>query len=105
MRYDELAADLRAHYETTGCRDPDEADGRFAHLKAFFAGQRAATIGQTDATAFVARRQGQGAANGTINRELAVLIRMLRLSPGDLQDVARRLMGQVSGQVATAGAR
>jgi integrase len=79
VRYEELAADLRAHYETTGCRDLEEADGRFAHLTAFFAGRRVVTIGQAEATAYVAQRQTQGAANGTINRELAVLIRMLRL--------------------------
>jgi len=79
IRYDELATDLRTHYETTGRRDLEEADGRLAHLKAFFTGRRAATIGPADATAYVARRQGEGAANATINRELAVLIRMLRL--------------------------
>jgi integrase len=79
VRYDELAADLRSHYETTGCRNLEEADGRFAHLKAFFAGRRVVTIGQAEATAYVAQRQTQGASNGTINRELAVLIRMLRL--------------------------
>jgi integrase len=71
--------DLRRHYETTGCRDLEEADGRLAHLKAFFTGRRAAAIGQPEATAYIAHRQGEGASNGTINRELAVLIRMLRL--------------------------
>ena len=79
ITYDELAADLRLHYETTGCRNLDEADGRFAHLTAFFAGRRAATIGQPQATAYVAHRQAEGAANGTINRELALLVRLLRL--------------------------
>ena len=61
IRYEELAADLRAHYETSGSRDLDEADGRFAHLRAFLTGQRAARIGQADATVYVARRQGEGA--------------------------------------------
>jgi integrase len=77
--YDELAADLRLHYSTTGSRDLEEADGRFAHLQRFFAGRRAATIGQSAATAYAAHRQAQGAANGTINRELAILVRLLRL--------------------------
>jgi Phage integrase family len=79
ITYDELAADLRLHYQTTGCRNVDEADKRFAHLTAFFAGRRAATIGQPEATTYVAHRQAEGAANGTINRELALLVRLLRL--------------------------
>jgi integrase len=37
-------------------------------------------IGQAEATAYVLRRQGEDASNATINRELAVLIRMLRLA-------------------------
>jgi hypothetical protein len=51
-----------------------------AHLDAFFAGRRVASIGGADVTAYVAARQAEGIANGTINRELAVLGRMLRLA-------------------------
>jgi Phage integrase family len=79
INFDELAADLRLHYQTTGCRNLEEADGRFAHLRRFFQGRRAATIGQPEATAYAAHRQTEGAANGTINRELAILTRLLRL--------------------------
>jgi integrase len=78
--YEEAAADLRRYYETTGCRDLAEADGRLAHLNLFFTGRRLAAIGQAEATDYVLKRQGSGAANGTINRELAVLGRMLRLA-------------------------
>jgi integrase len=80
IRYDEIAADLRTHYKTTGCRNLDEADGRLAPLTAFFTGMRVAGIGPTDAAAYVAKRQAAGLSNATINRELAVLIRMLRLA-------------------------
>lgn len=80
VRYDEAAADLRRHYETTGERDLDEADGRLAHLKRHFTGGRIATIGSADVTAYAQRRQQAGAANGTINRELAILARMLRIA-------------------------
>lgn len=38
IRYEEVAKALRTHYETTGCRDLAEADGRLAPLEAFFAG-------------------------------------------------------------------
>lgn len=80
VRYDEAAADLRQHYEATGTRGLEEADYRLAHLKAHFAGVRLASIGPADATAYVAKRQAAEASNGTINRELAVLNRMLRLA-------------------------
>jgi hypothetical protein len=80
VRYDEAAADLRQHYEATGTRGLEEADYRLAHLKAFFTGRRLASIGPADATAYVAKRQAEKASNGTINRELAVLNRALRLA-------------------------
>lgn len=80
VRYDEAAADLRQHYEATGTRGLEEADYRLAHLKAFFTGRRLTSIGPADATAYVAKRQAAEASNGTINRGLAVLNRMLRLA-------------------------
>ena len=80
IRYDEIAKDLRDHYEATGERDLVEADARLKHLKAFFTGRHAASIGPKDATAYAAERQAEDASNGTINREVAVLIRMLRLA-------------------------
>ena len=80
ITYQEVAKDLRTHYETTGCRDLDEADGRLAPLKAFFAGHWVARIGPAEAAAYAAKRQAAGAANATIHRELAVLIRMFRLA-------------------------
>jgi integrase len=72
--------DLRQHYEATGSRDLEETDYRLDHLAAFFAGRRVAAIGQAEAIAYVLTRQGEQASSATINRELAVLIRMLRLA-------------------------
>jgi integrase len=80
VRYEAIAADLRQHYETTGSRNLKEADGRLAPLKAFFAGRRVATIGPADVMAYAAKRQAEAVANATVNRELAVLLRMLRLA-------------------------
>jgi integrase len=77
--YDELAADLRQHYQATGKRDLKEAEHRLAHLDAFFRGWRAVDIGSDLITRYIVRRQGQGASNGTINRDLGVFRRMLRL--------------------------
>ena len=63
-------ADLRRFYSTTRKRDPKEAETRLAHLDAFFTGRRAVGIGWTGMSQYVELRQGQAAANGTINREL-----------------------------------
>jgi integrase len=80
IRYEEVAKDLRQHYQTTGCRNLEEAEGRLKHLDLFFAGRRIAGIGQAEATDYALKRQGESASNATINRELAVLVRMLRLA-------------------------
>jgi len=80
IRYEDVAADLRAHYTATGSRDLTEAEKRLKHLDAFFTGRRLGAIGGADATAYVVRRQAEAAANGTINRELAMLTKMLRLA-------------------------
>jgi len=80
VRYEEAATDLRDHYRTTGRRNLVEAEKRFKHLQTFFHGVRLPSISGASATAYVAHRQQEGAANGTINRELAVLSKMLRLA-------------------------
>jgi hypothetical protein len=58
----------------------EEAEDRLKPLDAFLAGKRIATIGSVDITAYIAKRQGEGASNSTINRDLAVLNRMMRLA-------------------------
>jgi integrase len=80
VKYDEAAADLRSYYVTSGARDPKEAGWRLARLDRYFTGRRLAAIGPADSTVYAQARQGQGASNATINRELAVLGRMLRLA-------------------------
>jgi len=96
VRWEEAAADLREHYKTTGSREVGEAEGRLKHLDAFFTGYRLAGIGPAEVTRYVAKRQAEptqmiaardGAtitrpltSNGSINRELGVLGRLLRLA-------------------------
>ena len=58
----------------------EQAEDRLKHLDVFVAGKRVATIGSADITACVAKRQGEGASNSTINPDLAVLNRMMRLA-------------------------
>src|SRR6476619_6641948 len=50
-------------------------------LDKFVLGHRLAGIGGSEATAYVAHRQTEAVPTAPINRELAVLIKMLRLAP------------------------
>ena len=78
--YDELAGDLRNHYQTTEERDLDEADGRFAHLTPFFTLKRASELGSAAMTKYIAARQSEGTANGAIIQEHGVLGRIFRVA-------------------------
>src|SRR5215813_5346785 len=80
VRYEEARDDLKRHYKTTGSRGLEEAGWRFDHLDGFFAGRRLANITGAIVSEYIARRQGEKAANGTINRELGVLVKVLRLA-------------------------
>jgi integrase len=86
IRYDELSEDLRQFYRTTGKRRLGEVEDRLVYLDRFFGGRRAASIGPAMITEYVAARQAQKTpagtppANRTINIELALLKRMLRLA-------------------------
>jgi integrase len=90
ITYDEARADLIAYYKTSGNRDLREAEARLKHLDTFFSKRRLVTITPDVVTQYAAVRQvdqtddeGEtipGAANGTINRELGTLSKMLRLA-------------------------
>jgi integrase len=86
VRFEEAETDLITFYETTGKRDLREVKYRLAHLRSFFAGRRLANIGPADATAYAEQRRsepdpkGKLPSNGTINRELALLVRLLGLA-------------------------
>ena len=80
VRFDELAEELTIHYATTGSRDPQEAEKRLKPLRRFFIGWRAAQIDGAAFNRYVVKRQATGTANGTINRERSVLLKMLRLA-------------------------
>ena len=77
--YEELANDLQQHYEATGERNLREADTRLNPLGKFFSGFRVVNIGPSQTSKYIQWRQGQGISNSTINRELSVLLKMLKL--------------------------
>jgi hypothetical protein len=94
--FDELRADLSAFYNATGkLRHPADAERRLTHLDTAFRGWPAVNITPAAITAYAAkrltekvpvRRDGQlvpgpnNVAPATVNRELAMLKRLLRLA-------------------------
>ena len=78
--YDELLEDLLADYKSTGTRDVREVGWRLVHLTPYFNGMRAAHITGAAIAKYIEHRQAEGASNGSINREVGVLRKMLRLA-------------------------
>jgi integrase len=104
--YDELVKDLIAYYKTTGKRGIQEVEDRLAHLNLFFNKMRGVNITPALITEYVQKRQGEtthinvekegeeepekrATSNRTINIELAILRKALRLAyeNGKLQRV------------------
>jgi integrase len=75
----ELADDLRAEYKSNGRRSADRLEFSLAHLLPALGTAKAQHLTTAAVTAYTVKRQ-EGAANATINRELAALKRMLRLA-------------------------
>lgn len=96
VRREDVAQDLRDHYTTTKKRASKEVEKRLKPLGEFFKGRRVRSIGPSDVTRYVKWRQTPvtmpaknldspsvvkpGKANGTINRELGILNKALRLA-------------------------
>jgi integrase len=76
----ELAENLKAEYKANGRRSADRLEFSLAHLLPVFGPRRAAQLTSADATTYAAKRLEDGAANATINRELAALKRMFSLA-------------------------
>jgi integrase len=76
----ELADDLKAEYAANGRRSLDRLGFSLAHLLPDLGGYRAVRLSTAHVTAYTVARQQAGAANATINRELAALKRMFRLA-------------------------
>jgi integrase len=95
LTYFELREALIADYKTNQRRwlrkskDGRPYVGGISHLNKFFTGYRALNINTDNIRRYINLRQSEGAANGTINRELALLRRMFRLAVQDrkLRDV------------------
>lgn len=77
--FDELAEDLVNDYKVNQRKSLETLLCRLLHLRAYFSGIRASNISTDMAQRYTLERQGQGAENGTINRELTVLKRLFSL--------------------------
>jgi hypothetical protein len=91
LRFEAAAEDLKNNYRTNGKRSLEGVERRLTlYLEPYFGGRRMAAITTTDVRAYTAQRQAPvmhedgtetpGAANATINRELAALKRMFTLA-------------------------
>lgn len=81
LRFDEAANDLVTDYRVNGKRSLRDVERRIRlHLSRFFGGRRMAALTASDVRAYIDHRQGERAANATINRELAALKRMFALA-------------------------
>jgi integrase len=78
-RFQDLADLLIDDYEINGRRSVVRAKRSVNHLRDFFGLARAIEMTADRVSAFIAFRKRQGAANASINRELAALKRMFRL--------------------------
>jgi hypothetical protein len=80
VTWDTAAADLLAYYRAYGTRNPHEAAGKIRTLGRYFSGVKLVDIDAAAILRYVTHRQRQGLAANTINADLAVLQRTLRLA-------------------------
>ncbi len=79
VKFDDLAKDLITDYKINNKKSTDRAELSVLHLSSFFEGYKVPELTTPKIKAYIAYRQSEGAANGTINRELAALKRSLNL--------------------------
>ena len=79
-RISELAEDFIRDYKINGRASLNDAETRWRlHLEPYFGKMKASQVTSVLLNKYVDKRQQAGAANGTINRELAALKRMFNL--------------------------
>ncbi|HXG50992.1 MAG TPA: site-specific integrase [candidate division Zixibacteria bacterium] len=80
VTFERLAEDLKNDYLVNRKRSLRSVELSLSHLANFFGGDRAVHITTDRIRAYIAQRQSQGAANASINRELAALKRAFTLA-------------------------
>jgi integrase len=79
VRFDELAEDLENSYRIEGRKSMQRLQASLKKLKIFFEGMPVPNIDTSAINRYIMKRQAEGAAPATINRELSALKRMLNL--------------------------
>jgi len=77
--FDELSQDLVNDYRINAKKSIERLEYSLKHLDTFFLGVKATHVSSDLIQGYILKRQGEGAANGTINRELSALQRMFTL--------------------------
>ncbi len=77
--FEDLAEDFISDYRINGKKSLDRAELSIHHLKKYFNGMRVTNITTPVINKFIEMRMNEKASNGTINRELSALRRMLNL--------------------------
>src|ERR1700683_3468340 len=80
LTFEELAKMLLTDYEINGKRSVESVRLSLRHLRDYFGLDRALDLTADRVAAYVRGRQKEGAANGSINRELAALKRAFTLA-------------------------
>jgi integrase len=80
IRCEEIARDLRAPLSNDGLARPGRSRGPDRPSGPLLRGAARRHDRPADITAYVAKRQSEDASNGTVNRDLAILNKMLRLA-------------------------
>jgi len=81
LTFDEAAEDLLSDYKVNKKRSFEHVEHRVkVHLTSVFSGRRMAAVSTADVRRYIEHRQQSGAANATVNRELAALKRMFVLA-------------------------
>ena len=78
--FDDLALDLENEYRSNGRRSVGHLVVRIAHLRRFFGSMRTTNVTTSEVQKYIIKRQGEGASNATINRDLAALRRAFNLA-------------------------
>ena len=79
-RFEDLVAGIRQDYAINERKSDRRLEDFIKHLTVYFRQMRAKAITTDHILTYVAKRKDEGAANGSVNRELACLKRMFRLA-------------------------